>query len=233
MPAVRDAKAREWLAHKVRQETILCSLSAAALALLGAVVVYLTFWIVYGVIWFGFSWLGPSHQTILLASGLVVVLLFVGNASTDREYLEELEFETGDHVAVTVAVARFTGSGWALALTGPQMAHSFVKILVTILYTGPRMLTVAWRLWKRAGRLKRIDVEGCARVLRMLLLAEGRVPFRTMFENDATLDPHELLPQLREIDGVVFLPSEPPGLTLAPFLVEEIRQWKSAAVAAA
>ena len=228
---MRKAVVREWLSRKVRLEKSLCALSAAALLLLGLVAVYVTWWVVYGVIGFGFSWLSLSQTTVTVATWVVVVLLFVGNARTEREYLEDLKFETGDRVMVTVAVARFTGSPWAMALLGPQTARSFVKVLVTLLYIAPRLLSLAFRMGRRAARLRQLDVDGCSRVLAMLLRRDGRVPFRTIFAKHPDLEPRRIIPQLREIAGIVFLPSDPAGLTVTPSLTDEILQPAEAAAA--
>ena len=57
-------------------------------------------------------------------------------------------------------------------------------------------------------------------VLTVLSRARGRMSFQEIVGAIEGLDPVRVLPQMRHIDGVLFLPSEPAGLTLSP----ELRQ---------
>jgi hypothetical protein len=54
---------------KVNSATVLLFLGAARVALLGFLIVLITFRVVYAVVWFAFHWLLPhSHETRLLIS---------------------------------------------------------------------------------------------------------------------------------------------------------------------
>ena len=225
-PTVGSGFVRRWLAQKVRQERGLSLLAAAALVPAGLLVLWLTVWVIYGIIWFGFSpWLTLTRSGVMLATSAVVLVIFVSEAIIDRAYHEELKFDAerpgwGGGLLGVVFVGTF--GGWPMRPVGPQTVHSFVKLLVTALLLGPRLLAAAWKLVQRAQRLRTLDVAGCSRVLAMLLAAEGRVPLRALVEAHPDLDAQQILPQLREMGGVVYLPSPPEGLTLAPTLADEI-----------
>jgi hypothetical protein len=219
----------EWVVATTRRELLLASGSAVALALLGAFVVFLTFWAIYGIIGFGFHWLLPiSHRGLMTAAGVIVILLFVGNATTAREYLDRIELDLGPrHRPLVMALAIGSGHGWALAFAGPKTARSSVKMFTTLLYTGPRMLTAAVMEARRALRLREVDEPGCAKVLGTLLSAQRRVSFEELVEKHPSLPLEQIIPQLSDFEGVVFLRSEPAGMTLAPLLVEEIIAWRT------
>lgn len=219
-----------WLTEKHRRDMLLCAAGAVAVVPLAFVVLYITFWLIYPVVWIGFgSILSQTEISVTQAVTIVLVLLFISNLVTDREYLDKLEFETGAGVRLKIALARVSGNGILAAFVGPKTAHSFVKILTTLLFTGPRLLVASVRLARNVMRLKSLDIEGCGRVIGTLLKNEGRVPLAAILQKYPRLDPHVVLPQLKLIDGVVFLLSEPVGLTLSPGLCGEIRSWREQA----
>lgn len=220
---------RDWLAHKVRRDARLSLGAAALLVPLGLLVVFVTFWAIYGVIWFGFRWLLPlSHTGVILASGAIVALLFVGNARTSREYLEDLQFDLDEGRHIRILMRPVIGLSLLPAFAGRETVRSEVKMVTTLLFSGPRLLALAWGLSRKGRRLQALNVDACSRVLSLLLKSGSRVPVQSLFETRPPLDPHEILPQLRDIDGVVFLNSAPPGLTLAPLLADEITEFRTA-----
>src|SRR5439155_4639132 len=94
---------KKWLKRRVAREAA-ANVFLASLALAASVVVLgITFFFSYAVVWFGFN-LGVasfsrllfnssvhiSHPMILLVCWVFVVLLFIGNARTSREYLDTL-----------------------------------------------------------------------------------------------------------------------------------------------
>src|SRR5438309_12038309 len=80
-----------WLVKKARSQARRSLLAAGLLFLFGLVVLSLTLGVIYLVIGCTFDWGIPhSISTRLIASLIVLGLLFVGNAITDRAYLESL-----------------------------------------------------------------------------------------------------------------------------------------------
>src|SRR5439155_25878704 len=88
-----------WLTRKVARESALSLLGCAGLLLASALVLLFTFWVVYCFLWFiGFQfhrWFSIPHAGAVGAALLVLVLLFIGNARTDPEYLSEFSLTPG------------------------------------------------------------------------------------------------------------------------------------------
>ncbi len=220
---MRADEIREWLGRKTRAKACVNFALAAVYALLGLILLFITFWAVYGVMWyicFSFELDVPGqHLTRLLVSAGVLVLLFIGNATTSRRYLEDLSFTTG---TVDKKVFVIPGMGSNINPLAPDSAHSFVKVITSILFSGPRLVTASVRRLKRALRLLRLDLDGCASVLALLLSRPSRVPFGEIVAGVPGLDAVAVFPQMREIDGVMFLTSDPPGLSLSPELADDL-----------
>ena len=64
-----------------------------------------------------------------------------------------------------------------------------------------------------------------APVLAKLIRSQSRQSIEQLFRDLPEVDLETVIPQLRDIDGVVFLSSEPVGLTTAPRLNEDFQQW--------
>ena len=97
-----------------------------------------------------------------------------------------------------------TGNGWVL-LFDPGVAHGFVKVIALLYLTSPRMLGLALMLHHKANRLKQMDVPACARVIGMLMRAQGRVPIEKIADEFPETDLSQIVPPLADVDGVVFL----------------------------
>lgn len=224
-------RVRGWVEHYVRRETLLSGGGSVALLLFGLFTLYLTFWIWYGVLWFiaptlvGW-WIPVTYSGILITAGAIVVLLFVAHYTADREELEHLEFETGPGVTVAVNVLRAVGYGHLSVALGPKYARSYVKVLSVICLIAPQSLDASWQLAQRARRTRRIDVDGCARVLAMLHEAGGKVTLGQLGRGLPGIDWETMLPLLRDMNGVVFLFQEHPGLTMAEHLKNEIAAFE-------
>jgi len=215
-----------WLARHIRGRITLLLLGSAGQFLLALAVLFVTFWVVYGVFWLGFNWLIPvTHATRVWVSLVVVGLLFVGNATTDREYLESYSFTTGTHNPKPVSITiPGIGVGSTVNPLAPDSAHSYVKMITSVLYTGPRLVTASFRFLARAFRLRGMDREGCAAALAFLAAQDGRVPFQEVAE--AIPRGHDVcavLEQLHEVEGVRFLKSDPAGLSLMSDFRQELR----------
>jgi hypothetical protein len=215
-----------WLEKKARSQARLSLLAAGLLFLLGLVVLSLTFGVIYLVIGCAFDWAIPhSPSTRLIASLIVLGLLFVGNATTDRAYLESLSFSTGTSEEKPVSIYVPTvGMASTINPLAPDSAHSYVKVITIFLYTGPRLMTGAVRMWARARRFRQVDLAGLGAVLELLYRKDKRAPFE---EIAAAVPPGHfvgaIVQQLRELDAVLFLKSPPPGLALTSDFRQEMR----------
>lgn len=223
-----SSRVANWLDQKIVNQRRLCALGVLASLAIGAIVLYLTFWTTYGLLWFTLTnFVRVSPSSLLGMSAGFLVLLFIGNATTSREYLDKIELNLGPHRDLQVGIARATGYGWTLVFTDAKAARSFVKMLTTLLFTGPRAVEQSFRLIKRAVVLGKIDRPNVAKLIARGFRAEERVAFSALEELLPAPELVRLIPQLAQIDGVVLLPSDPPGFTLSPALMEELREFRS------
>jgi hypothetical protein len=216
---------KDWLTTKAKRETAMAFLASAVLVPVALLVLNVTWFAVYLTAMIVLSNVGASSLSFAVA-WIVLVLLFVGNWTTDREYLDKLEFEMDGKTRLVVLSATVAGYGALNFLAGPQRFHSFVKILTSILYIGPRMCDLVWAQFQRGLRLSRLDAASCSRVIATLTIAGEKVSLADLFEKHHDLDPDRLLSQLHDIDGVLFLTATPPGLSLSTDLREELAEWR-------
>lgn len=226
-----DERVQIWLekklAHEARQNLILafCLLVGAGAVLAFTFAGFYTFsffvfWRVFrfhldACWWFAFSGL---------------VLLFIANKVTDREQLTEYEVESMDGGPVRTFYLPHIGIVSNLNPFSSANAQAFVKILADLVLTGPRLVTVAWQTFKRSGRLRQADVSTLAHVFTLLLSAGKRVSLAEILPQLGHCDPSQVFRQLAEIEGVVFLNSPPPGISLTADLRQEFfDEFQSAA----
>lgn len=197
---------------------------AAAGAVGGVFVLLLTFVLIHGAFFFlNMTVLGLSYKLVVAASVVAIVVLFIGNHTTSREYLESYSFTTGtaSDKVVSFEVPRL-GTVSNINPIAPDSAHSYLKMFMGVLYTGPRMVMGCVHNLKRAKRLQALDVDGMAALLSFLMGRDKRVALTEIAAAMPGRDLAALLPQMAEIDGVLFLKSEPPGLSLSTDLRRDI-----------
>ena len=213
-----------WLRRRVRSSAGRRVLLAVGAFAAGAVILLMTHWIVYGVIFFGFHWIIPLFHSIRWWASLVfVILLFVGNARTSREYLTEYSFTTG--TASDTPVSFYVpGLGVASNINplAPDTIRSHVKMITDVLYTGPRVVVWGIRSIQKAYHLAKLDVSACAAVMTLLFAAGQKVSFVDIAAKLPSLNISKVFTELGYIDGVMFLTAEPPGLTLESAMRKEL-----------
>jgi hypothetical protein len=146
-----------------RAKQVLCSALLSILAFAaGLVVLFLTFWFTYAIIWFGMlgvsaaaellfnKRLAISHPWRLALSSLFMVLLFFGNARTGREYLSEYAHRDYRGQGMGMQAGLLGALGTLLAY--PQESS---KMISDLLFTGPRLITYSWRMLDRAIHIMR------------------------------------------------------------------------------
>jgi hypothetical protein len=101
---------------------------------------------------------------------------------------------------------------------------TWARFMDYIMCTGPRLLMQGPRLLRRARKQATFDVEGCASVLSLLAKKDERLPFKTI---EAAVprghDSKRVYKHLRALEGVIFLKSEPKGLSLTSTFRKELR----------
>ncbi len=217
--------AQSWFSAKHKQMVLLSVFGAVGLFLLGGLLLYVTFWVTYGITSYCVHWFMPlSHMGLSVWSIVFIGLLFWGNHRTDRSYLDRAEAGGGLIHGLMIMVSAMDTFGNAQRLTRSEGVSSgtFVRLCVTVLYSGPRCIVGAVRLIRRWRFLTTLDVPGCCDVLAVLLANPGRVPFEKLGEECPNTDTQRACAALMLIDGVVNLPSKPAGLTLTDTLREQI-----------
>ncbi len=223
MTNVNQPQIQAWLRKRMLWQCTWKLSAALALVLIGAGVLLLTYWFVIGFWYFVFVRFGLSAHPAPFVAGAFLVLLFIGNARTDREYLSDLSVTTGTF-SNQVVTFYLPGVGMASNVNplAPDTMHSSVKMITTLLFTGPRALVAAFRCLRTAIRIMRMDIGPVATVIAFLYGRPGRADFQTIVANVPDLNPVQTFPQVTQIEGILLLSNEPAGLTIGSGLRKEL-----------
>jgi hypothetical protein len=201
--------ATSWLKKKKTAGLALHLLTSLLGFISGLVVLFLTFWFTYAIIWFGWSGVSAvselifskrlylSHGWRLAASGIFIVLLFIQHFRTSRWYWGT--YPKDDYVSMPGLQARAGVTGSLVTLLAYPEASA--NMIADILLTGPRLVMGSFQLATQGLRWKKIDEHGCAQLLVILYERVVSVPYEEL--KDAGWD--AWIGQLRCIDGVQFL----------------------------
>ena len=217
----------DWTAQYVQRQRRLSWIGCGSSAAAAGPVFYLTFWVIYAVLWVGFQGLLATHSARLVGSGLVVLLLIPAYVTANWNELRSLKFESSDRLQFARLVARASGMGGLTLLAGPQTAHAFVKVLSATLLLGPGLVHLAIRLAGRASWLDKLDVAAVSQSLAMLIEQDKRVSLEELARQSNTSEDRLVL-ELALIDGVVPLKSGEPGYTLNDDLRQELVRHRPA-----
>lgn len=212
---------KAWLKRKKSSGAASRCLLAFGALLAGAVVLFLTFWFVYAVIWFcvpGVSAVSQlafgkklrlAHEWRLVLSGLFLVLLFIQHVRTNpwRWFTFEYRDVDADRAWTLGRISPF-----AALLSAPAAS---ANLIADILFSGPRLITSSWNLWRESRRFVTLDEDYCSQLLDVLVSRHSAVPFEELREAGW----EEWFGQLRCIEGVIFLEK---GISLSPELRREL-----------
>lgn len=131
------------------------AIGSALLALLafatGLVVLFITFWFTYAIIWFGMLGISAASELVfnkrlalthpwrLALSSIFIVLLFIGNARTSRQYLSD--YSERNYPGPAIGATGLVGSLLCL-LAFPETS---TKMISDLLFTGPRLVAYSCR----------------------------------------------------------------------------------------
>ncbi len=188
-------------------------LSLILLALAWVFIFMVSLQVVGGWVPFSAAWI---H---LLIPTVGIPLLFVGNACVSQETLGKYSFTTG---TVSNKVVTVPGYGSNINPLASNSIISVLKMIADVLFCGPRVAVWSIRRIVYAIRLVFFDVLGCAAAITVLYDADGRMSYEEINESVEGLDPVRAFQQLRLLDGVVYLESEPRGLSLGTELRKEL-----------
>jgi len=217
-----------WLRKKRRKEMAVSGFLSVLSLLSGLVLLFLTFWFAYGIIWVITSGVSATselfisrsvflpHGWRLALSGAFIVLLFIGSARTSREYLGSYP---RDDYPVSPATL---GGGLALVwLLSHSEASS--KMICDLLYTGPRLIAGAWNLVRRIILLKNINENCCGEVLSRIIASDRSISKSELEFELSDSQWFSAARDLRLFDGVLFLDKNPVRLSLSDDLRGELR----------
>jgi len=223
-----------WLRKRFAEEAAVSVLAGALAICLGVLVVMITFWLTYAVVWIAvfavsgaFELTGarkihlPHWLMMSLAAGFLVLLFHrhFQRSPWDRDDYSAPDATPGDG---------FDNWGAALAVQGGALGSVFqllrtptasARFILEILDTGPRLLTGARGLFRRAQAVRRLDPAGCAWVLTMLSSRPGAMPRDELIAAWPQANWPRLWAELRLIDGLVFLEK---GISLTQDLRSEL-----------
>jgi hypothetical protein len=211
----------KWLSAWRTKAIATAVLGAAGGFLLGAVLLILAWVFLFMVSihvvgnrmpYFG-GWIHPLIATV------AIPLLFIGNACVSQETLGKYEMTTG---TATDKLVTIPGYGSNVNPLAPNSIISVLKMVGDVLFCGPRVTVWSFKQIGRVFRLLPLDVPGCAAVLTVLHDAGQRVSYHNITESIEGLNPVRVFNQLRLLDGVIFLQSDPPGLSLGTHMKEEL-----------
>ena len=136
------------------------SLVLAVLALAaGLLVLFVTFWLAYAVIFIAMDGISAacdltfgtrvhlSHKWRLIMSFTFVLLLFPGNARRTRNYFTEYPPKLDPRSNLATKYGRLAAD--VSILTHPVLT---AKLITDLLFTGPRLITVSARCFRRSAR---------------------------------------------------------------------------------
>ena len=157
----------------------------------------------------------------LLIATITLPLLFIGNMCVSQETLGKYEMTTG---TATDKVVTVPGYGSNVNPLAPSSIISILKMVGDVLFCGPRVTVWSFKKISRGFRLISFDVPGCAAVLAVLHNAGHRLSYQQITEEIEGLNSVRVFNQLRLVDGVLFLESEPAGLSLGTQMKEELHK---------
>lgn len=205
--------------------TLLCLAGSLAVLLLGVLALFITFWVIYVGVYIAVNWLVPhSHDTRWWVSLGLLVLVFVVSLVTDHRRLEHdlLSSAAEDYDPFKFELARALGHS-ELAIS----PKTWMYFITYFLCAGPRLVVQSTRLIRQALLQGTFDAEGCAAVLRLLARKDERLSYDDT--DEAIPAGHErkvVYRHLRSLQGVIFLKSEPRGLSLTSEFRKQLRALK-------
>jgi hypothetical protein len=222
---------QKWLKKKLALQIFGCLAMSFFAFAVGIVVLIITFFFSYAVVWFGMLGISAfselvfakalhlSSNCIFIICSLFLILLFIENFRTSREYLNSYVLQNPVSPG-TIVIAGLGGALIAL-LANPDASG---KIISDMLFVGPRITTYSVLALRRAFRLIRTDLETASETLMILVRRLHRTSVNELSKLLFGRDPMKVLFQLQEIGCVLFLSKEPAGVILTEEIREELNR---------
>lgn len=218
-----------WLQKRLSAAGAWDLVAMAACLLGGLLVLFVSFWVAYGVIWFiSHSLFVLSDRVILLAAGGFMTVVVLVGARQNWQSLDPLEQQVRLAEQMDIRLSPWNRYGVTYDTDAMKAAafevRSVASTINCILCGGVLLCLSSLTKLRRFWRLRRINVDECARVIALLHAAARRQSFAEIVEKLPGLNPVSVFDDLRYIDGVLFIAREPSGLTLTPELKSELNR---------
>lgn len=152
--------------------------------------------------------LGDS-TTALWITLAALPCMFIGNRLAPRRNLMEERMEEGPDYSIA---GHYTARREAL-----------LYFFMWFFFTGPRLFDWALSSFRQIDTWKKMDIHSCAAVMWLLLSRPRKVPFEDIQRELDWLNMDAVLPELKQIPGILFLKAPPPGLSLTQDLRDLVR----------
>ena len=210
-----------WLKKDASNRIVKKCLGAGLSFFGGIIVLFITFWLTYFVVWLTSSGFFSVYELffgaklklgsnyLLIISGFFVVMLFI-------QYLRMDSWSWGRYSREEFDVdPRLRSDIRELIPSVDIIEHSgnAAKAIADVLVTGPRLLLGSLLRLKEISQIKRVEIDKCAEALTFIYSRTDSVSY----EDFCAAGFGEQLQQMKKIDGVCFLKS---GL----FLSDELRK---------
>lgn len=218
-----EARVRDWLVKKLRLDARLCRLAALVLVPAGLCTMFLQVLVFFGLIWIAFGrWFGFAGPSWLLAVAAVAGTV-VWQWRLRPEPPEVLLVSGPGGRRDEVGISPHAGYGFEVVLTGTDTDRFSLVWWRNLALLPARLLFGAATMWRTGRAIDRTDRDTLARVVHVLVCSGGKVAFWELCGECPTMDPTVVLPQMRRLEGIVFLRGSPPGVSIARHLTEEIQ----------
>ncbi len=221
----------QYLEDDIRTEAKIDFFLAAAALLGGALILAVGYYATNVVLYILISFLpfgaGNVGTWAKLGSVLVMVAVFYESWRVQRRLFDNYAVEATSGGIAASAGLYLLGVGWGPTGIIPLSAGTpgnLVKLVADILYSGPRLLRNAVRFARRGLAKRSADLEDCAGVLDLALQSERRISFEAILEAIPSIDLEDVFEQLGWISGVVYLRTDPPGISLTDSLRDRLRE---------
>lgn len=224
---MNTAAIERWLTRQTLSEAIvnlpvgaICLVASLIYLSVTAAVIYLVGLILFaGLSEFGKSAFDTNFENSAWFCGFFcaafLLWLFQSHYRRNVEYLRNAKFRTAK---VHVSDAGL-GRALNILLSGPRDEDGPFHQL---LYTGPQWFISGISMFYKSITLLRMDIGSCAKILIIVLNKGSRVSFTDLAQSVPECNSIKVFPQLRDIAGVIFLQSEPSGISLTSDLRAEL-----------
>lgn len=204
---------KSWLAQWTEKQIKNCRLKGIAGLILGPIALAVALTLVYllaRLLTHDASYHPGSSTTGIWITLAVLPLMFIANRLVPRRNLMEERMSEGPEDSF---VGHYAARRVAL-----------LYFFMWILFAGPRLFDWALHSFRQIKTWKQMDTHSCAAVLWLVLSRPRKVPYEDIRQQLDWLDLDTTLEQLKQIPGILFLQTPPPGLSVTQEFRDEVRK---------